>query len=74
MKYCFLSIAFPESDEEHYELPDPFGEENITNLYDIQMDKSLQTSLDAASEMQLSQVTEHRSNWLPPAASVSVQP
>lgn len=73
VKYCFLSIAFPESDEEHYELPDPFGEENI-NLYDIQMDKSLQTSLDAASEMQLSQVTEHRSNWLPPAASVSVQP
>lgn len=74
VKYCFLSIEFPESDEEHYELPDPFGEENITNLYDIQMDKSLQTSLDAASEMQLSQVTEHRSNWLPPAASVPVQP
>lgn len=41
VKYCFLSIEFPESDEEHYELPDPFGEENITNLYDIQMDKKV---------------------------------
>uniref|UniRef100_A0A8W8NRB8 HECT domain-containing protein n=1 Tax=Magallana gigas TaxID=29159 RepID=A0A8W8NRB8_MAGGI len=74
VKYCFLSKEFPESDEEQYELPDPFGEENITNLYNIQMNESLQTPLDAASEMQLSQVTEHRSNWLPPAASVPVQP
>lgn len=50
------------------------GEENITNLYNIQMDESLKTPLDAASEMHLSQVTIHRSNWLPPAASVPVQP
>lgn len=29
VKYCFLSKEFPESDEEQYELPDPFGDENI---------------------------------------------
>lgn len=38
------------------------------------MDESLQTPLNAASDMQLSQVTEQRNNWLPPAASVPVQP
>lgn len=70
MKYCFLSKEFPESGEEHYELPDPFGEENITNLYNIQMDESLQSPLDAASEMQLSQVTEHRSNCLCSSAAI----
>ena len=50
VRYCFLSKNVPESDEEQcYELPDPFGGENVTYFYEVEMDRTEQISPNTAS-------------------------